>query len=35
MWNLKSKTSKLIYKTEILTENKHMVTKGEGVERDK
>ena len=30
MWNLKSKTSKLIYKTEILTENKHMVTKGEG-----
>ena len=29
MWNLKSNTSELIYETERLTENKHMVTKGE------
>ena len=30
MWNLKSNISKLIYETKRLTENKHMVTKGEG-----
>ena len=37
MWNLKNSANELIYKTETdsQTENKLMVTKGEGRERDK